>query len=72
MSVYVPFGHFGQKHPTGSCQIGQKSGFHRKYILNLQKTIPLRIWGRLGPARVSQILPCIKEETYLDIVRLIF
>ena len=24
-SVDVPFDHFGQKHPTGSCQIGQNS-----------------------------------------------
>ena len=23
-----------------------------------KKSIPLRVWGRLGPARVSQILPC--------------
>ena len=31
-SVDVPFGHFGQKHPTGSCQIDQNSknsGFSR-------------------------------------------
>ena len=31
-SVDVPFDNFGQKHPTGSCQIGQnsqKSGFSR-------------------------------------------
>ena len=27
--VDVPFDHFGQKHPTGSGQIGQNSGFPR-------------------------------------------
>ena len=46
-SIDVPFGHFGQKHPTRSCQIDKLSklavfiencqvvkisGFHRKYI----------------------------------------
>ena len=38
--------------------MAKNSGFHRKYIFNLQKPIPLRVWGRLGPVRVSQILPC--------------
>ena len=28
-SVDVPFDHFGQKHPTGSCQIGQNSQIYR-------------------------------------------
>ena len=28
-SVDVPFNHFGQKHPTGSCKIGQNSVFLR-------------------------------------------
>ena len=63
-SVDVPFDHFGQKHSTRSGQIGQKGGFHRKYILNLQKPIPLRVWGRLGPVRVSQILPCFLRVNF--------
>ena len=47
--VDVSFDHF---------ELAKNSGFHGKYILNLQKPIPLRVWGRLGPVRVSQILPC--------------
>ena len=39
-------------------KLAKNSGFHRKYILNQRKPIPLRVWGRLGPVRVSQILPC--------------
>ena len=34
------------------------------FIENIFKsaiTIPLRVWGRLGPARVSQILPCFSR-----------
>ena len=27
-------------------------------IYKKKKNIPLQVWGRLGPARVSQILPC--------------
>ena len=38
-------------------ELAKNSGFHRKDIFNLQKPIPLRVWGRLGPVRVSQILP---------------
>ena len=52
------------KHPTA-----KNSCFHRKYdqiifkiYLKSTKTIPLRVWGRLGPYRVSQILPCFNEE----------
>ena len=44
----MPFDHFGQKHSTGSCQIGQKSGFHRKYIKNLQKPYPFEFGGGWG------------------------
>ena len=56
-------------------KLAKNSGFHRKYILNLQKPIPIRVWGRLGPFRVSQILPqwntqlgafYLKDETGLE------
>ena len=58
-SVDVPLDHLGQKTPDLKLSNWpKKSGFHRSYILNLQKPIPLRVWGRLGPVRVSQILPC--------------
>ena len=56
-------------------KLAKNSGFHRKYILNLQQPIPIRVWGRLGPFRVSQILPCLifnllinDYQSYYDIL----
>ena len=37
-----------KKHPTESCEIGKNSGFHRKYILNLQKTHTPSSLGAVG------------------------
>ena len=37
-------------------KLAKNSGFHRKYIK--KKHLPLRVLGWLGPARVSQMLPC--------------
>ena len=34
-SLDVPFDHFGQKHPTGSCEIGQNSQIYRFSRLKL-------------------------------------
>ena len=53
--VDVSFDNFGKTIRPEVVKLAKKSCFHIRYIKNIQKkNIPLRVWGRLGPARVSQ------------------
>ena len=50
-SVDVPFDNFGQKHPTGSCQISQKIAVFIENIF-IQKPCPFELGGGWGLLRL--------------------
>ena len=57
-SVDVPFDHFGENTRPEAIKLAKNSGLIKKIFYKCTKAIPLRLWGRLGPYHVSQILPC--------------